>query len=542
MPESDPKPAPDPRRKWRDAPHKPGVYLMRDRFGTVIYVGKARDLRRRLAHYFQPSRQTLANAKTRALIHSIHDLETHVVRHETEALLLEMKWIKEFRPRYNVSFRDDKRFLMVRAHLDDPCPKLQLTRLKKDDGARYLGPYAHSAALRETIDWLNRKFGLRTCRPRNPGEKDHKHCHADRIKNCSAPCIGRISPEEYRERVAEAMRILETGDRATLKAMERDMEEAAATLDFEKAARLRDALAAIRKTVKRTRRFTRGRGEPAPANPLDDVLDLQQALGLATAPLVMECFDISNISNTYSVASMVRFTNGVPDSAAYRRYRIKGVDGQNDFASMAEVVRRRYRHMLAALRKAGRHDPESQETPADAAQRIAAQASSEQTPTREARDARIPDLIVVDGGKGQLSSAVAELQALGLWDIPVIGLAKQREEIFRPGSEFPLVLPHDRAALKLLQRIRDEAHRFANGYHQVLLRRRIRESLLDDAPGMTPRRKEILLREFGSVARLRRADASEIAALQGISRAFADALLQWLRRDAPSAGNPAQTE
>jgi excinuclease ABC subunit C len=511
---------PDPKVKLRDVPHQPGVYLMRDRLKKVIYVGKARDLRKRLSHYFQPSRQTLADLKTRALIRSIWDFDIHIVRNESEALLLEGKLIKEYRPRYNISFRDDKRFLLVRVQLDDPAPRLQLTRLKKEDGARYFGPYAHTGALRETVDWLNRKFGLRVCRPRHPDESDYRHCHADIIKNCPAPCIGRISRDDYHARVLAALRVLEGGDKAMLDGMRDDMESAAAALDFEKAARLRDAIDALKKTTAPTRRFTRGRGEPlGPGiDPMADVQDLQDALGLALPPLTMECFDISNISSTYAVASMVRFENGKPDSANYRRYRIRTVEGQNDFASMAEVVRRRYGRILREL--APEADPESQEDPAEVAARAARQAKSSGRPA-----VNLPDLVIVDGGKGQLGMAVEELRALGLWDLPVIGLAKEREEIHRPGSEFPLLLPHSRGAIKLLQRIRDEAHRFANGYHQILLRRRVRESQLDDIPGMSPAKKQKLLAEFGSVERLRRRTPEDLAALPGISLDFARTVL-----------------
>ena len=529
MPDDPPQPPRDPKAKWRETPHQPGVYLMRDRLNHVIYVGKARDLRKRLANYFQPSRQTLADLKTRALIRSIHDFEYHVVRTESEALLLEGKLIKDFRPRYNISFRDDKRFLLVRVHLDDPAPRLQLTRLKKEDGARYFGPFAHSNELRATIEWLNLKFGLRTCKPRRPGAEDYKHCHADIIKNCSAPCILRISADDYRARVAAAVKVLEGHDRALLDELRADMAAAAAALDFEKAARLRDIVLAIEKTTEPARRFTRGQGQPlGPGiDPVADLRDLQDVLGLPVPPLVMECFDISNISATYSVASMVRFENGRPSSANYRRYRIQSVQGQNDFASMAEVVRRRYGHILRDLAKDA--DPSSQETPDDAARRAAARAGAAGRPA-----VNLPDLVIVDGGKGQLAMAVQELRNLGLWDLPVIGLAKEREEIFRPGSEFPIVLPHDRGAVKILQRIRDEAHRVANGYHQILLRRRVRESRLDDCPGMTPAKKQKLLAAFGSVERLKRRSQDELSALHGISPAFAAAVLAWLN-DSPPA-------
>ena len=525
MPDAPTPDRPDTKAKWRTTPHQPGVYLMRDRLNHVIYVGKARDLHKRLANYFQPSRQTLANLKNRALIQSIWDFEIHVVRTESEALLLEGKLIKDYRPRYNIAFRDDKRFLLVRVHAGEPSPRLQLTRLKKDDGARYFGPFAHSNELRATIDWLNHRFGLRTCRQRDPGPEEYKHCHADVIKNCSAPCIHRDRHADYLTRIAAASSVLDGSDRALLEELRADMVTAATALDFEKAARLRDIVFAIEKTTEPMRRFTRGPGLPlGPGiDPMAEVLDLQQALGLSVPPLTMECFDISNISSTYSVASMVRFENGKPDSANYRRYRIRTIQGQNDFASMAEVVRRRYGRILGTLD--AERDPENQECPEDAARRAA---------KNGVKNGKIlvtlPDLIIVDGGKGQLGMAVKELQSLGLWHLPVIGLAKQREEIFRPESDFPLVLPHDRGAIRLLQRIRDEAHRTANGYHQILLRRRVRESRLDEFTGMTTLKKQRLLEAFGSVDRLKQRSPEELAALPGISQTFAANLIAWLNK------------
>ncbi len=523
MPDEVPTSHPDFRARLHDVPHQPGVYLMRDRLGRVIYVGKARDLRKRLAYYFLPTRQTLADLKARALIRSIRDFEFHVVRNESEAFLLEGKLIKDFRPRYNILFRDDKRFPLVRVRLDDEWPRLQLTRLKKDDGARYFGPFAHAGALRETVDFLVRRFGLRSCRPTHPDATDYRHCHADVIRSCTAPCMGRIPRADYLDRVMAAVRVLEGGDKSILDALQAEMEDAATALDFERAARLRDALAALRETMHPSRRFTRGKGQPLgpDIDPLAEVADLQQALGLGSPPLTMECFDISNISATYSVASMVRFQNGCPDSASYRRYRIRTVAGQDDFASMAEVIRRRYGRILRTLAADG--DTANQEDAAEAARRAARAAESGGRAV-----VRLPDLVVVDGGKGQLGMAVRELRALGLWDLPAIGLAKEREEIFRPGSDHPLVLPHDRGAIRLLQRIRDEAHRVANGYHQILLQRRVRESILDDCPGMGPSKKQALLAAFGSVERLRKRTPEEIAALPGISVAFARTLVAWL--------------
>jgi len=522
----------DLRARLREVPHQPGVYLMKDRLGAIIYVGKARDLRKRMASYFIASRKTRADLKTRALIDSIEDFEFHVVRNEEESLLLEGKLIKDYRPRYNVSFRDDKRFLLVRIRLEDEWPRFVATRSRREDGARYFGPFPHSGALRETLSWLNRSFGLRVCRARVPGEKDYRHCQADVIRNCSAPCVGRISRNEYLERVGEACRVLEgKGKRGFLDNVRAEMERAAEALDFERAAILRDVLHNLEKTLSPTRQFARGRGVPGTVRPAEDLAELGDWLGLPAPPRVMECFDISNVSSNHIVASMVRFTGGAPDNRNYRRYRIRTVAGQDDFASMAEVIRRRYSRILAENRAA---DPEA----ADASQESVVEAQR-----RLARDGRarvvLPDLIIVDGGKGQLSSALRELRALGLHELPVIGLAKQREEVFLPGEGEPLLIPHDRGALKLLQRIRDEAHRFANGYNELLYRRRMKESMLDDCPGMSPRRKQQLLAAFGSVARLRNASADEIAALPGISARAGAEIAGWLARTGGKSDSPA---
>jgi excinuclease ABC subunit C len=310
------------------------------------------------------------------------------------------------------------------------------------------------------------------------------------------------------------------------------MHRAAENLEFERAGELRDMLEDFSKTFGRTRRFSRGGGVPRllPAgDALRDVEDLRDALGLGVAPAVMECFDISNISSDHIVASMVRFKNGLPDPSNYRRYRIRGVGGQNDFASMAEVVRRRYARLLG---EAGAHAPDaldhSQESPLEAMRRLDSALEGARSQSTGRALARLPDLIIVDGGRGQLSSAMQELQRLGLSGLPVIGLAKQREEVFRPLRSEPLVIPHDRPALKLLQRIRDEAHRWANGYHQLLMKRRIGESVLDDCPGISAARKASLLRRFGSVARLRRATAGQIAETPGISPRLAAEIVAFL--------------
>jgi excinuclease ABC subunit C len=309
-------------------------------------------------------------------------------------------------------------------------------------------------------------------------------------------------------------------------------------MDFEKAAELRNMVADLRQTTRPMRRFTRGT-LPSSIDPMADVQALADALRLPRVPRIMECFDISNISTTHVVASMVCFRDGVPDKNCYRRYRVRTVEGQDDFASMAEVVRRRYSRVLLEARDANPEAAEfSQEETVDGMRRLEKQTPNAERPTSNVQLAeqkfvapvRLPDLIIVDGGKGQLSTACRELQRLGLHQLPIIGLAKEREEIYSPGRALPLRLPMDSPALRLLQRIRDEAHRFANAYHQLLMKKRVEESVLDDCPGVSQNRKNLLLRRFGSVNRLRKASVEEIASTEGIGRKLAEDLHLFLQR------------
>jgi len=527
-----PKDKPDLRKKLHDLPHKPGVYLMRDRLHRVIYVGKARDLRKRVSQYFMESKKRTADLKTRALLESVWDLEWHTVRSEPEALLLEGKLIKEFRPKYNVSFRDDKRFLMVKVDKAEDWPRFRLARFKREDNALYFGPYADAGALRQTLHFMRKRFGILTFGRGAPSEREMKSSTFQVLLKMTG-----LDPENYRQQVDEACEFLAGQSKELLGELEAEMRKAAEKLDFERAAELRNMLEDLRKTMAPQRRFTRFTRHTLPSAvvPEADLLALKDALQLLAPPRVMECFDISNISTTHIVASMVCFRDGVADSRNYRRYRIKTVEGQNDFASMAEVIRRRYSRILLEAREetvkpgaeAGEEaqvdaSPEfSQEAPAESVARL----------NREGFTlVRLPDLIIVDGGKGQLSSACKELQRLGLSEIPIIGLAKEFEEIHRPGRPQPLLLPEDSGALRLLQRIRDEAHRFANGYHQLLMKRRIAESLLDDCPGVSSTRKQALLARFGSVARLRRTAVEEIAATPGIGPRLAGQIVEFLRQ------------
>src|SRR6266478_1461632 len=334
-------------KKLGALPHKPGIYLMRDRFGTVIYVGKARDLRKRVSHYFQPSRRLGWDLKFRALIEAIQDFDCHIVRSEPEALLLESKLIKEFHPRYNVSFRDDKRFLMLKVNLNDPIPRFTLTRMKQDDGARYFGPFPNSGALRSTLALVRRQYHLRGCRPLTPGERDYKHCLYAHLKYCTAPCIGNVTRELYLEQVKAACDFLEGQCQEMQERLTEEMKKAAGAQDYERAAQLRDLLADLQRTTRKTEKFERvPYSLPQATSPEKDLAELAEALGLPGPPRRIEGFDISNISGTFKVASLVSFRNGRPDRSNYRRFRIKTVEGQDDFASVAEVVRRRYTRVL----------------------------------------------------------------------------------------------------------------------------------------------------------------------------------------------------
>jgi excinuclease ABC subunit C len=529
------------RNKLGNVPHKPGVYLMKDRFGTVIYVGKARDLRRRVSQYFHPSRRQGWDLKFNALVDAIHDFDTHVVRSEPESLLLEGKLIKEFQPRYNISFRDDKRFLLLKVNFNDPIPRFTLTRLKQDDGARYFGPFAHSAALRSTLAMIRRKFSLRGCRPLTPTEVDYKHCLYANLKYCTAPCIGNVSREDYLLQVKAACDFLAGQSDEMEQQLEDEMKKAAAALDFEKAAALRDALDDLRRTMKKTEKFERLPYKlPLAINPDRDLVELAEALQLPKPPLRIEGFDISNISGTFAVSSMVSFKNGRPDRQNYRRFKMKTVTGQDDFACMAETIKRRYsrlRESLAAATETSLAEAQNATSPVDANDPEAPldpfDASSPESPHVEPEEAasdvngesaasktankwsNVPDLILIDGGKGQLNAACAELAKLGLSHIPIIGLAKEFEEIYRPGQSDPLRLDHNTGALKLLQRVRDESHRFANTYNAKLRLKKISESILDEFPGIGERRKSALLKKFGSVQRLRTATLEQLAEVPG---------------------------
>jgi excinuclease ABC subunit C len=604
------------RSKLSQVPHRPGVYLHKDRFGTVIYVGKARDLRRRVAQYFHPSRRLGWDLKFNALVEAIHDFDCHVVKSDAEAVLLEGKLIKEFHPRFNVSFRDDKRFLLLKVNLADPIPRFTLTRLRLDDGARYFGPFASSGAMRRTLNLVRHKFNLRGCRPLTPDAGDYKHCLYGHLKVCTAPCIGNVTREQYLMQVAAGCDFLDGQCDEMANDLEAEMRKAAAAQDFEKAAQLRDLLKDIKRTTEKTEKFERVPYKlPVAINPESDLRELARVLGLAQPPARIEGFDISNISGTFAVASLVSFWHGRPDRANYRRFKIKTVTGQDDFACMAETIRRRYSRLkLEVGQAASPIEPASVQAPvlqapvlphpgplplgegaaADApstsnatgpesaadgrgqgrtaslplpagegrgegerpARKAAFEPADEGEEAPESRPtnafdavlhdaasrdemtapwvpkapaaARLPDLILIDGGRGQLNAACAELAELGLGHIAVIGLAKEFEEIYRPGEAAPLRLGLDHPAVKLLQRVRDESHRVANSYNAQLRLRKISESVLDEFPGIGEARKQALLKKFGSIHRLRLATVEQIAEVPGFGGKSAQELKRFL--------------
>lgn len=484
----------DLKAKLAALPAKPGVYLMRDRNGKVIYVGKAKSLRNRVRNYFQTATLQRSDPKIRGLIHSISDLETIVVHNEAEAILTEGKLIKEFKPFYNSLFKDDKRFILLRIHLGDAFPGFRIARIRKPDGATYLGPYVSSSSAWVAKEFVETHYGLRRCRPLVPGPEHHRHCMADILSFCSAPCVSRISQAAYQARAAEAVAFLRGERREVLKELEIQMTQAAEAMDFEKAAHLRDTLFGLRKIIKQRARGTHDQAR-MDSEALEGMAQLKAALQLPCLPRVIETFDISNTGGQQAVASMVCSVEGRPQRNRYKRFKIKTVSGPDDPGMIAEAAHRRYARLL-----------------------------NENKP--------LPDLVVFDGGITQLRAGRRALDDLGLQALPAVGLAKRFEEVVWDISnqEPPLRLPLNSPGLKILRAIRDEAHRFALTYHRSLRDRRIRDSLLDDIPGIGDKRKEILLKHFGSVQRLKKASVTEIAEVSGIGKKFAETVFMTLNR------------
>ncbi|GIW06123.1 MAG: UvrABC system protein C [Dehalococcoidia bacterium] len=605
----------------RAVPASPGVYLMRDAAGEIIYVGKAISLRNRLRSYFQTSASH--TPKVRKMVERIADFEFIVTDSELEALILECTLIKRHRPRYNVVMKDDKNYPYLKV-TNEAFPKVVITRRLLNDGARYFGPYADVGSVRRTLDLLNKLFPYRSCDRVITGT-DSRPCLDFHIKRCLGPCIGAVDEAGYRDVINQVVLFLEGRHDEVIHRLRDQMEQAAENLEFERAAALRDQIAAVEKVAERQKvvsaktedqdviAFARNNGEAcvqvffirngrligrehfilqgtseedggqivasfvkqfydqAPEVPpkilLPNRLDEEQvieswlrnkrgghkvrlqvpkqgdakklvdlvaenaqqileqlrakwladenrngaaldqladALGLAGPPARIECYDISTIQGTATVASMVVFDNGKPKNAHYRRFRIKTVSGSNDYAAMQEVLRRRLKYLAA---------PEA----------VAAPLRDDTERRSDGNfDFPTPDLILLDGGKGQLSAACDVLRDLGLESLPIAALAKEEEAIFLPNVADPVLLPATSPALYLVQRIRDEAHRFAIAYHRKLRSRGAFESELDQIRGVGPRRKQALLRHFGSVKAIREASVDELATVVGMTRRLAE--------------------
>ncbi|WDE97788.1 excinuclease ABC subunit UvrC [Lentisphaera profundi] len=472
---------------------QPGVYVFRDRFAKVIYVGKAKSLRKRLSSYFQASRLATADPKLRSLINSIAFYETYEVNSESEALLLESRFIKEYSPHYNILMRDDKNFYLVKVTLNEPYPRLLLTRVRKDDNSAYFGPFPCSSAIRSTVDFLTRYFKLRTCTSRIPDLSDRKHCKEQILRNCSAPCDQSVSQEQYRESVDDMIKVLDGHIAEIVADLTEAMQNHVEKLQFEKAALNRDIITNLKSSLKQRRNFVNASINPEHKE--DPVADLKKRLELKDSPTIIECFDNSNFQGTHAVASMVRFVKGKPDNKSYRHFKIKTVEGPDDFASMKEIVLRRYSRLLKENRP-------------------------------------LPDLILIDGGKGQLSSALQSLDALGIGEIPCYGLAKKYELLYSRDDSEGKILPRSSAGLKMLQHLRDESHRFAITFHRKLRQKQVANSLLDDIAGIGKKRKMTLLKHFGSVREIRKASPQDIAdAVPGLGEKCAHLILDHLKKN-----------
>lgn len=608
-------------------PDKPGVYLFRDGQDRVLYVGKARSIRKRVANYFgAPSG---LQARTQALVAASRTVEWVVVGGEVQALMLEFSLIQENRPRYNVRYNDDKSYPYLAVTTNEKWPKPRVMRGSRRRGVRYYGPYPNVYAIRETVDLLTRVFPLRTCSEGlfNECARLNRPCLYFHIGRCPAPCTGEVTEEEYRANVESFMSFLDGEADATLVRLEREMAESAERLEFENAARRRDQLSAARKALERQEVvtntsldadviavaeddlatavqifFVRGgriagrKGysaevvdEQTPADRLElaiqhiyaereevpgEVLvpyapenqavleewltmkrtkrvrirvpkqgtrasvlaavgenaeqslkelkikrrtdlaarsralrDLQEELGLPEAPLRIECFDISTLQGEETVGSMVVFEDGAPKKSDYRKFKVKLQEGMDDFKAMHEVVHRRFKRFVQEKDKP--RDPNS----------------------RPPKFAYRPQLVLIDGGRGQLNAAMRAMEDAGVEGIPVASLAKRFEEVYVPGRPDPIVIPRTSEALYVLQHVRDEAHRFAVGYHRQRRDAAMRRSVLDDVPGIGRTRKNNLLKWFGSVDVMRRATVDEIRAVPGIPRHLAEAIHSRLRKE-----------
>lgn len=463
----------DIKEKVKSFPDSPGVYLMKDKRGAILYLGKASSLRKRLGSYFQRP----PTDKQQALLSRVTNIDYIQTTSSAQALLLENSLIKRYAPYYNAALKDDKSYPFVKISMKEDYPCLLIRRGKKEKGARYYGPYTNAKLLKMAIKTLRRIFPFRSCRrlPKKP-------CLYFQLELCPGMCVRKISKAAYRENLRQLGLFLEGRHKQLLKQLQDMMQEASRKQLFEQAALLRDKINSLTEVIAQTK-------EPKPE---DIILELKKVLKLPRAPYRIEAFDISEIGGEGLSGSMVSFLGGWPDKNNYRKFRIKTVIGIDDYAMIRELLRRRY------------GAPRRKDMPA------------------------LPDLVMIDGGKGHLSCAQKELISLRLTKIPVISLAKRLETIYTSQGEV-LNLTRDSKVLHLLQRIRDEAHRFAISYHRKLRQKAIRRSLLDAVAGIGPKKKQTLLRHFKSFEEIKKATVADLLKLKGIDRKAAKNIIGFFR-------------
>ncbi|MBO7167105.1 MAG: excinuclease ABC subunit UvrC [Kiritimatiellae bacterium] len=443
----------------------------------IIYVGKAKNLRKRVQSYFRPNARLAP--KVRSMVNTVADFEYMVVKNEAESLLTESSLIKKYKPHFNILMRDDKRYLALRADPNEAFPRFTTCRIVRDDGACYFGPFPSAPIVRTAKDFVEKYWGIRECNAVMPNEETCSHCMADVIRFCSAPCKGKITADDYKKRFEEACSFLRGEKPSVIDEVKKKMFEASEKGDFEKAAHLRDTVSALVEMTKS--HFVRKSPSMKKSDAQEGIEELSKILNLPSPPQVIECFDISNLFGTHNVASMVVAMNGLPNRNYYRRFKIETFEGADDPRAMAEVVFRRYRQDGQLRSKSPK-----------------------------------ADLLVCDGGITQLRAVRATLSEMGINDIPTIGLAERMEEIILDNGLPSILLPRDSLALMVLTRLRDEAHRFAITYHRKLRDKTIRESVLDEVPGIGPAKKMKLLKAFGSVHAIAKTLEEDIAKVAGV--------------------------
>jgi excinuclease ABC subunit C len=434
-----------PAEKVKQFPTTPGVYLMKDTRGVVIYVGKAKNLRNRASHYF--TQAAADDPRTADLVPLIADIDFLAAESEVDALLLEARLVKDTQPRFNIELKDDKTFPYLQIRVREDFPRVEFTRKPRRRGVKLYGPFTSARTLRRAIQVLQRLFQFRTCSldidADDPRWRWFRPCLLHSIRQCTAPCNFRVTKEEYRKQIRKLRLVMEGKKDRLIAEMEREMQAASEALLFEKAARLRDDITALQRLGERGDVDRDAQPEVFPIDPKKGLAGLKKVLGLPHVPRTIEGIDIAHLGGTETVASLVNFIDGLPFKPGYRRYRIKTVQGVDDFASIREVVSRRFRR--ARDRRA------------------------------DEQEQFFPDVLLIDGGKGQLNAALEALRLMHVEPPCLISLAKREEEIYRPGDAEPLRLSRHSAALRLLQYVRDEAHRFAQHYHHILRRKKLEE-------------------------------------------------------------------